>query len=374
MAPDFICYFSAGEILASGGDPYDAGLQTEVQRAHGWDKKTNGLGIYDFLPYFYPPWFGLLWVPALPLGYPAAKLLWFFLNVELALVSAYLLRPAVPAAPRWVPVLLAALPLFTLTCVLLGQTALVVLFLAALSWRLLEAGRDRSAGVALAWLTIKPQLTAVLLLAVLLRLARQRRWQVVGSFFITLAVLALVSTLVVPSWPVEMLQAPGRTPAPTEYYPWIGNAWFLVLKAVGLPGWLAWALYLAAALPFLGAAVRAALRGACSWLDLMALGLLAAFFVAPYARHYDFPVLLIPLLALLRGRLHPLAGTLLALALVVLPYVQLSLLVHYKPRYNPDGLFLLEGSFFWVPLVLTAAWLASARGREPAPRVRPETS
>jgi hypothetical protein len=360
LFPDFICYWSAGEILALGQNPYNVQLQTAVQRAHGWDKETNGLGIYEFLPYYYPPWFGLVWIALLPLGYNTAKLAWFFVNVELILVAGYLLRPAVPAAPRWVPLLLAALSLFTLACVLLGQTAIIVLFLAALSWRLLEAGRDRSAGVALAWLTIKPQLTAVLLLAVLLRLVRQRRWKVLGSFFLTLAVLVLVSTLMVPSWPLDMLRAPQKTPSPTEHYPWIGNAWFLVLKAMGLRGWLGWALYLVVAFSFLGGVLRAAF-GRASWLDLMAMSLLAAFFVAPYARHYDFPVLLLPLLALLRNRLAPLVATLLAVALVLLPYVQIFLLTRYKPLYNPSGLFLLEGSFFWVPVVLTAVWLASAR-------------
>jgi hypothetical protein len=361
MFPDVICYWAAGKILASGQSPYDPHLQAEVQRASGWEREKTGLGIYDFLPYFYPPWFGLVWVLFVPLGYAGAKLAWFFLNVELTLVAGYLLRPALPGVRGWVPVLLAALPLFTLACVLLGQTAILVLFLAALSWRLLEGGRDRSAGVALAWLTIKPQLTAVVLLGLLLWLARRRRWRVVRSFFLTLAGLALVSTLVVPSWPLEMLRAPGQTPSPTEYYPWIGNAWLLVLKAVGLPGWLAWALYLAVALTFVGEVVRAALDPACSSLDLMARGLLAAFFVAPYARHYDFPVLLIPLLALRRDRLPAWAARVLILALVVLPYVQLFLLVHYKPLYNPSGLFLLEGTFFWVPLVLAVAWLATGR-------------
>jgi hypothetical protein len=360
--PDFICYWAAGEILASGQNPYNVQLQTDVQRAHGWEREISGLGIYDFLPYFYPPWFGMIWVLLLPLGYNAAKVAWFFVNVELTLVAAHLLRPAVPVAPRWVPFVLAAFSLFTLACVVLGQTAIVVLFLAALSWRLLETGRDRSAGVALAWLTIKPQLTAVLLLAVLLRLAQQRRWQAVGSFFLTMALLVLASTLMVPSWPLDMLRAPQQTPSPTEYYPWIGNAWFLVLKAVGFQGWLAWGLYLAVALTFLAGVVRAAL-GRDSWLDLMAVSLLAAFFVAPYARHYDFPVLLFPLLALLRNRLAPLAATLLAFSLVLLPYVQLFLLTRYKQVYNPSGLFLLEGSFFWIPLALTAAWLASSRSR-----------
>jgi hypothetical protein len=363
MFPDVICYFSAGEILATGRSPYDVELQTSVQAAHGWNKQMTGLGIYDFLPNYYPPWFGLAWVLFVPLGYVNAKLLWFFLNIEMTLLAAYLLRPAVPNVPRWVPVVLAVASVFTLACVALGQTGILILFLAALSWRLLEGGRDRSAGVALAWLTIKPQLSAVLLLGVLLWLVRQRRWKAVVSFIITLSVLMLASTLVVPSWPVEMLRAPGVTPSPTEYYPWIGNAWFLVLRALGLTGWLAWALYLVVALGFLAVVVRAALGRVCSLLDVMALGLLAAFFVAPYARHYDFPVLLVPLLALLRNRLPRLAGILLALALVVLPYFQFWLLEHYKPLYNPSGLFRLEGTFFWVPLMLAAAWLASVRRR-----------
>src|SRR3954447_5056030 len=150
LFPDFICYWSAGKILASGRSPYDVQLQIEVQQAYGWDKETTGRGIYDFLPYYYPPWFGLVWVLFLPLGFTAAKLLWFFLNVELTLIAGYLLRPAVPDAPPWVPVLLASLSLFTVACVALGQTAILVLFLAALSWRLLEEGWERSAGVALA--------------------------------------------------------------------------------------------------------------------------------------------------------------------------------------------------------------------------------
>jgi hypothetical protein len=367
---DVISFWSAGKILASGHSPYDTGLQTEVQRAYGWDKETDGLGTYDFLPYYYPPWVGLLWVLILPLGFTGAKVLWFFLNVEMSLVSGYLLRPTVPDAPRWVPILLSFLSLFTLACVLLGQTSILVLFLAALFWRLLEDGRERSAGVALAWLTMKPQLTAVLLLAILLRLIRQRRWRVVGSFVLTLALLGLGSALIVPSWPLDMLRALQETPSPTFYYPWIGNAWFLVLKALGMPAGSSWALYLAVAIPFLVVVVWAALGRKCSLLDLMAASLLAAFFVAPYARHYDFPVLVVPLLILLRGRLHPLGATLLAVGFIVLPYVQLFWLVHYKPLYNPSGLFLLEGTFFWVPVVIAAAWLVSIRkgaGVTPAP-------
>src|SRR5260221_287424 len=107
MVPGFISFWAAGKILASGQSPFHIPLQINVKHDYGWDKETTGRGIYDCLPYYYPPWLGLAWVLFLPLGFTTAKLFWFFLNVELALVSGYLLRPAVPGAPRWVPLLLA---------------------------------------------------------------------------------------------------------------------------------------------------------------------------------------------------------------------------------------------------------------------------
>jgi hypothetical protein len=361
LFPDVICYWSAAEILAAGRSPYDVESQTSTQHKYGWRKEARGMGIYDFLPYYYPPWFALLWVPVLPLGYPAARLLWFFLNVEMVLVSGYLLRPAVPRTRAIVLVLLAALPLFTLACCLLGQTAILVLFLAVLSWRLLEGGHERFAGVALAWLTIKPQLTVVLLLAVLLRLARQRRWPPVAAFIATLSVFMLTSTLIIPSWLSDMVRAPTQTPSPTEHYPWIGNAWLLVLRSVGLGGWLLAVSYLAISVPFLVIVLRRAFDPGHPLVGLVGAALLAAFFVAPYARHYDFPVLVVPLVALAgRGTGSWFARGLPA-AFLVVPYVQQYILVQYKPHYNPDGLFVLEATYFWVPVVLAATWLASTR-------------
>src|SRR5205823_1117697 len=111
----------------------------------------------------------------------------------------------------------------------------------------------------------------------------------------------------------------------TEHYPWIGNTWLLLLKTLGLRGWALWALYLAGALPFLAAVLRTALGRGAALSGLLGWGILAAFFVAPYARHYDFPVLLVPAL-LLGNRLPQLASAGLLMALVVLPYVQFSLL------------------------------------------------
>jgi hypothetical protein len=361
ISVDFVCYFSAAKTTASGRSPYDPELQAEVQHALGWRQATSGFGVYDYLPYFYPPWFALALVPLLPLGYPAAKLFFFFLNIELALVAGYLLRDAVPGAPRRLAAVLPLLFVFSVVCTLLAQTSLLMLFLAVLAWKLLDRGRDRWAGVALAWLTIKPQLTAVLLLGVLLWAIRRRRWGAVGAFLLTCTLLAGACTLIVPSWPVQMLSAPGQTPPPTEQYPWIGNAWFLVLRAAGAQGWRLWLPYLTLAVVALGAVVRTALGRTRPLADVMAAGLLAAFFVAPYARHYDFAVLVVPALVLAAGRLPRVAAVAFLLALVILPYAQFVVLTQHKAATDPDGKFLVEGTFFWVPAALAVLWLMPRR-------------
>jgi hypothetical protein len=361
--PDFICYWAAGKLLAEGQSPYDAALETEVQRVNGWDRERDGFGIYDFLPFYYPPWFGLLFVPLLPLGFTAAKVAWYYFNLSGAFLTGYFLTGVVPNGPRRLPVLMTPLFLFTVASVLLGQTAIFIFFLLVLAWLLLDRGRDWAAGACLAWLSVKPQLAAVLLLGVLVWLARRRRWQALGAFFITGAVLVLGSALVLPDWPLRMLNAIRQVPSPTEYYPWIGNAWLLVLRALGLTGPLLWMGYLALALPFLAVTLGIAWNRDGRLEDVLSAGALAAFFVAPYARHYDFPVLLVPLVVVLT-RLRNRTGILLAILFIVLPYVQMVLLNRYRQQHDPSGKFLIEATFFWVPLLLAAVWAGTVARRQ----------
>jgi hypothetical protein len=371
LFPDYICYWTAGTILASGQSPYDVDLQTRTQKEYGWDRATTGFGKYDFLPFYYPPWFGFLWVLLVPLGFEAAKFTWFFSNVEMALVAGYLLGHAA-AVPRLLAILFVPIFLFSFACILLGQTAIFMLFLIGLAWWLLEGHCDRSAGLVLAWLTIKPQLTAVLLVGILIWAIRQRRWRVVQGFLIALALLCLASSLIIPSWPIQLWNATRQTPSPTEYYPWIGNAWFLVLRALGLQRWGLWIVYLAVAVPFFAAVLKAALDRTCSLRNLLTVSILAAFIVAPYARHYDFTVLSVAVLVLLGNRLSRLSGSALYLALAILPYAQLLLLVYFKESYNPSGKFLLESTYFWIPVLLTVIWFVSGMSsKSPAPSGEP---
>src|SRR3954451_19030601 len=82
ICPDFIQFWTAATLIARGQNPYDPGLQAGVQAGLGWTRASDGLGVWDFLPYYYPPWFGATFVPFLPMGYRAAKVAWLVINLE----------------------------------------------------------------------------------------------------------------------------------------------------------------------------------------------------------------------------------------------------------------------------------------------------
>jgi hypothetical protein len=359
LVPDFICYWAAGELIASGHSPYDIELQAEVQGRCGWDKSRDGLGKYDFLPYYYPPWFAAGCALLLPLGYQGAKIAWFFINLELLLLSACLLRDAVPGLPRSIPLVTVPIFVFSVIALFVGQTLVLILFLVALAWRLIEHGRDHAAGAVLACLTTKPQLTGVLVLLLLLWSARQRRWAIVKGFALTLTALGLASALFVPWWPIAMIRAGQQTPPPTTYIPWIGTTWFLILKTVGLSSWSLGISYCGVAIPFFILVTWRAIDRSRPLEDTIALGLLAPFVVAPYGRHYDFPVLLIPIYVLLARRLSEIAGAILLFALVILPYVHFGILVRFRQKYPGNVRLFPEFTFFWVPVLLVLIWLAT---------------
>jgi hypothetical protein len=358
MFPDYIHHWTAGRLIGSGQSPYDVDLQARIHRELGWSRATHGRGILDFLPFYYPPWFALACALLVPLGYEGGKVAWFFLNLELLFLTGLLLRGAVAGLPGRIPLVSVPFFLFSVLALLIGQTPILVLFLAALAWRLLDAGRDRFAGAALACLTIKPQLAAVFVLAMGIWAVRRGRWGVVQGFALTLALVCLVSALIVPSWPIEMLGATRRTPPPTEYFPWLGTTWFLILRTLGLRTWWLWILYLAVAIPLLWRVLMLAFDLRSPLGDVMAVGLLAAFFVAPYARHYDFVVLLIPSFVLIGSRLSERAGALLLIGLLVVPYLQFILLARYSRLVVPNVDFFLECTYFWIPTLLAGLWIA----------------
>jgi hypothetical protein len=363
ICPDFIQFWTAATLFSKGLNPYDPGLQAEVQAGLGWSRSVQGWGVWDFLPYYYPPWFGAIFVPFLPLGYRAAKIAWLVINFECLLMAGLLLKNYVRAELRWTPALLVPASIISLQAAAMGQVSPLILLLIVVAWRLLDRGRDAAAGFVLAWLTVKPQLTAILLLGVLLWSARRGRWGVVQGFATTLASLGLACLVILPTWPVEMMNATRVTRLPTEVFSWVGATWISVLKTIGLHGWPLWVCYAAANVPIMAAILKLALDRSDRLADLIGLTLVAAFFVSPYGRPYDIPVLMVSACVLGGSRLPKAWGLALLLSLLLLPYLHDGAARFFKPSILIPGPEAPEQSTFWIPLLLAATWTAFGIGR-----------
>ena len=361
VCPDFLQFWTAATLLSSRHNPYDAASQAAIQRELvGWDRSVDGLGLYDFLPYYYPPWIGLACVPLLPLGYSLAKITWLVINAELLILAAFILKGRLPSLPRMVPILVVLVFHQSFVAVAMGQLSPLMLFLIALFWKLCDDHRDVAAGCVLALTTIKPQLTGLMILAVLLWSARQGRWGTLRGFAATLIALCLASTIISPNWPIAMAKATRVTPIPTTYYTGLGTTWVTMIKVLGARGLLAYGSYLIVAIPVLLALLRLSITRTSSLEDVLGLSLIVGFFVAPYSRPYDFPVLLIPALVLLTSRLREWAGAMLLVILIVLPY--LHALWMSRMEYGQDTTKLHpEFTYFWVPVLIATAWWYSER-------------
>jgi hypothetical protein len=326
-----------------------------------------GFGMWDFLPFNYPPWVELFAVPLLPLGYVAAKSAWVVLSFLALLLAGLVLRDTETDMPTWAPCAVAVFFAPGAIAACQGQTSPQMLCALAIGLWALRNSRDRAAGAALAWATLKPHLAAIPVGAVLLWSMRQRRWRVISAFACALAALVLISAIFVPNWPMKMLGAIRHSPLPTETLPQLGATWPLVLRTLGLRGAPLYAASAALALPVAGMLARLIWNRASPPADPLALGIIAAFLVAPYGRVYDYALLVLPLLELGRG----VRGRLLVAILVTSVWAFLG----YLPSINDNTHIPGEGqkfyTFFWVPLAILAAWLW-ARPRQQQQAVPPE--
>jgi hypothetical protein len=364
LCPDFMQFWTAGQLLASGRSPYDAEDQAQVQRELGWERDKQGLGIYDYLPYYYPPWLGLACTVLVPLGYPTAKAAWFVLNFELLLLSGYHLGHLLKGVPRWIALVAVPCFSFALFSVLIGQTTPLLLFVIVGAWRLLEARRDYLAGAVLALVLTKPQIGVVIVGTLLLWTVRRRRWPVLVGFFSCLSVLCGVSFAVLPDWPWLLLNALEQTPLVTRDSPWLSVTWWAVLQTLELPRSVLWPAYIAMAGACLLVLLRRVWDSNSELGSLVALAIPTTFIVVPYARFYDLTILIVPLLLLLPGRLTQFWTAALFLGCMLLPFVQL-----YWVR--PGDPYRYEVSFFWMPALLALVWSVRLVARRLSASVSP---
>ena len=259
---------------------------------------------FDPGPFAYPFYTAFLLLPLVWMPYPAAEAVWLvvleaclFVGVLLA-VRLYNWRP-----PRWLfvcTVIWAFLFYPDARALLLGQFAVFVFAMVALSLWALDQRLDILAGSCLALSTVKPQMVFLLVMLLLWWATLDRRWRFVGGFLGTMALLLGASWLAEPGWMAGFVRQVAKYPSYTA----IGSPiWILTHITFPVLGtWGEWGLSLAA-LGYLLVAWRAALRkrtkGTCDW--AMGLCLIVTNLVALRTATTNYVILLLPLVLAFRA-------------------------------------------------------------------------
>ena len=192
---DFLEYWTAAHLLIQHKNPYSLLDMLQTQKALGWAEQ-------DPLMFVSPPWALTL---ILPLGfmssYSLAWVLWVVILFGCAAGSSFLLMNIYFADLRIPEITDTTLnrSLFAFTfypvilCLKYAQTAPFILLGLTGYLHFTRKQRRIAAGLLLSLTLIKPQLSLLLLLAVLFRSVQKREWKTPAAAFGVLAVMTLIA-------------------------------------------------------------------------------------------------------------------------------------------------------------------------------------
>lgn len=202
---DLLVYWSAARLLATGGNPYDSAALAAVQR-------TARAGVEDTLAAWNPPWLLVLLLPLGLLPFDVARCMWLLANSVLIGMAALLSWRMLVQTRDWGVMLALVAGLWfgeSLATMQMGQISSLLLIGLVLGSRWLASNDDRWAGAAFFLTTVKPHITYLLLLLLVLWAAHERRWRV----FQGLAAAGLFGVLVLfalrAGWAWSYLQLTG---------------------------------------------------------------------------------------------------------------------------------------------------------------------
>ena len=190
---DFVEYWAAGTLTLAGGNPYDPAAMLQEQRTVGWTA-PSAVMMYN------PPW-------TLPLAslfslmpFSVARSVWLPLQLLIVLWCAirlwilyggehrFALRAA-GVAVLWMP---------TIVALRMGQVSpLILLGLVGFLWSV-SRKRDFAAGAFLSLTAVKPQLVALVWVAVMLAVIGERRWRMLAGTVVSISGISIATWLLHP--------------------------------------------------------------------------------------------------------------------------------------------------------------------------------
>lgn len=278
---DFFCFWSAANLVVTGGDPFDPRIWEIATSGSAFDRYGRERTAPCPGRSGYPLTTSIALAPLGALPLVAAAAIWQMLLIVGTLIGVLLwwrhLDAPWSGIPLFATLVFASQPFaFTLITAQFGGLLLGVAGLVAG----LEMSRPRAAGAALALLGLKPHVVAFTLIAMPIRwLARGPRSAVVTAGTLG-AGLLLISLVLRPTWPIAWLgELGGQRLGMTLGVPTI---WSLASVLTGDARFGVVPVALSSALYWL------ALRGRrLGTVDLVAVSLVATLLVSPYAGGHD---------------------------------------------------------------------------------------
>ena len=349
---DFHCFWVAGRIVATGGDPYDARQYVPelvtVPPSPEWALHRCGQRLS------YPPWTGIALAPFGALPLPAAATLWASLAAMAGVLGAsWTWQLAGRRGSSWplVALLVVATEPFARNFAE-GQFGTFVLALTAGAARSLLSHKDGAAGLYTGALAVKPHTAAGFAAAVLLFAILRRRWRVVGTSAAVAVGLAGLTQLLRPGWLFEFFAGATELSGSIDDRATIWNlagSWPQAVLAIAL---------------LLALVVLLTRRRAASEADILGLAVAFGLVVTPYAWSHDYIVLAIPWsMTIANARpLRPFSRYLLTMFIAIVAAPVLWFLPHVATVRGTESLSVIVPMITAVLLALAIRWT----GSEPA--------
>jgi hypothetical protein len=201
-------WLGAQELLLYGRDPYSLEVTRQIQQGYygrSLDQARPG-DPRDQQGFAYPVYVVFYLAPTIHFQFEAVRKVFFWILLGLTVAGILLwLRALRWSLPLWAQVSVIGFTVGTLTVVMglkLQQLTLLVFAMLAASVALIASDWPIAAGIVLALSTIKPQLVwLVLLWLTIWTLADwRRRYRLLASFLLTMAVLCAASEWYLPHW------------------------------------------------------------------------------------------------------------------------------------------------------------------------------
>jgi hypothetical protein len=219
---DFVEYWAAGHLQATGGNPYDPERLYELQRDHiGWDPVGQAIMMWN------PPWTLSFVTPLGLLPWRTAMMVWLVARLAMLIVSAWLLAQVYSRQPwfSWA-IILTWLP--CLIALQFGQIPPLMLLGGSLFLWLMKRDRPFLAGMACVLLAVKPHLFAFLWLGIARHAIVRGEWRIIAGGILGGLLASIGPLLQNPAVFHQYLEATRTVPPVQWVSPTIG-AWLRVM-------------------------------------------------------------------------------------------------------------------------------------------------